>query len=398
MVSGVPMISVRARHLLGVFVVAAAVPASVSAAGFPIANTVLNESTLSVAFDGTNFLVGVQGGGIRAQIVSPSGALLGTVLVPRTGDPPMVGFDGTNYLLVWGDHTSDPTVPVYGQLVSKLGAAVGSPFQISQSTTVGEVDGVAFDGTRYLVVWSNERPAGSERDIYGRFVSAAGVPEGSDFEIDDGAGVDATLAFGASSYLVVWIEDSASTEVRGRFITPAGVLQSVFPVNASPAASGSPGALAFDGTNFLAVWTDEISPGEWDFFGQLVSPAATLVGSPIPITTAPGTQLLPYVAFDGLNYLITWTDLANDNGNFVCEAGESTCLDVFGQFLDTSGALLGSNFAVVTDALNQGQSPVAWGAGEYLVAWTDRPFTPNSDVLGIFIPSDPIFKDGFEGG
>jgi hypothetical protein len=397
MVSGVPMISVRVRHLLGVFAVAAALPATVSAAGFPIANSAGNESTLSVAFDGTNFLVGVQGGGIRAQIVSPSGALLGSVLVPRTGDPPMVGFDGTNYLLVWGDHTSGSTVPVYGQLVSKLGAAVGSPFQISQSTTVGEVDGVAFDGTRYLVVWSNERPMGSERDIYGRFVSIAGVPQGSDFEIDDGAGVDATLAFGASSYLVVWLEDSAQTEVRGRFVTPGGTLQSVFPVNSSAALSVFPGALSFDGINFLAVWSDEINPGEYDLFAQLVSPAATLVGSPIPIATAPGTQLLPYVAFDGLNYLVTWTDVANDNGNFMCEAGEGTCLDLFGQFLDTSGTLLGGNFAVVQDPLNQGQSPVAWGAGKYLVAWTERPFTANSDVYGLFLASDPIFKDGFEG-
>jgi hypothetical protein len=281
--------------------------------------------------------------------------------------------------------------------VSKLGAAVGSPFQISQSTTVGEVDGVAFDGTRYLVVWSNERPMGSERDIYGRFVSTAGVPQGSDFEIDDGAGGDATLAFGASNYFVVWLEDTAQTEVRGRFVTPAGVLQSVFPVNASPDSSAFPGALSFDGTNFLAVWADEISAGEWDFFAQLVSPAATLVGSPIPITTAPGMQLLPYVAFDGLNYLITWTDLANDNGNFMCEVGEGTCLDLYGQFLDTSGTLLGGNFAVVADPLNQGQSPVAWGAGQYLVAWVERPFTPNEDVFGIFLPSDPIFKDGFEG-
>jgi len=134
----------------------------------------------------------------------------------------------------------------------------------------------------------------SERDIYGRFVSTAGVPVGSDFEIDDGAGVDATLAFGASSYFVVWIEDVAQTEIRGRFVSPAGVLQSAFTVNGSTESSGNPGALGFDGTNFLVVWTDDMGGlQEFDFFAQLVSPAAALVGSPIPITTAPGTQLLP---------------------------------------------------------------------------------------------------------
>ena len=260
----------------------------------PIANTAVRESTLAIAFDGTNFLVGIQGGGIRAQLVSPSGALLGSILVPRTGDPPLIAFDGTNYLLVWGEPTNPSGPVVHGQLVSKQAVAVGAPFLISQSTRVREVDGVAFDGTNYLVVWSNIRPMVSERDIYGRFVSTAGVPVGSDFEIDDGAGVDATLAFGASSYFVVWIEDVAQTEIRGRFVSPAGVLQSAFTVNGSTESSGNPGALGFDGTNFLVVWTDDMGGlQEFDFFAQLVSPAAALVGSPIPITTAPGTQLLP---------------------------------------------------------------------------------------------------------
>jgi len=84
------------------------------------------------------------------------------------------------------------------------------------------------------------------------------------------------------------------------------------------------------------------------------------------------------------------------NSNFVCEAGEGTCLDVYGQFLSSAGSLVGTNFAVVADPGHQGQSPVAWGAGKYLTAWADQVGTPNPDVFGIFLPSDPVFKDGFE--
>jgi hypothetical protein len=390
--------SVGVRQLLGVAVFAAALPVSASGAGFPIANTASSESTHSVAFDGTNFLVAVNNDGILAQLVSPSGALLGSVQLSDSGDLPLVAFDGANYLLVWVE-TTTPAPVVYGQLVSKQAALVGAPFQVSQSTRVRELDGVAFDGTNYLVVWTDIQPFPmTNRDIYGRFVSAAGAPTGIDFKISDGAGKDATLAFGASSYLVAWTEDVANTETRARFVTPAGALQTPFTVNGSSAPSDNRGSMAFDGTNFLVVWCDEaVGLQSWDIFGQLVSPAAALVGGVLSFATAPGPQLVPFAAFDGLNYLITWTDGANDaNEDFVCDPGEGTCLDVYGQFLSPAGTLVGTNFPVVADPGHQGQSPVAWGRGKYLVAWNERLGTPNEDVFGIFVLSDPIFIDGFE--
>lgn len=394
------MMSVRARQLLGVALFAAALPATASGAGFPIANTAIDESTQAVAFDGTNFLVAFQrDGSNRAQLVSPSGALLGSVAVSSSGDLPLVAFDGANYLLVWVE-TSNPTSPfVWGQLVSKQAALVGAPFQVSQSTRVGELEGVAFDGTNYLVVWTDNQPFPmTNRDIYGRFVSAAGAPTGIDFKISDGAGKDATLAFGASRYLVAWTEDVANTETRARFVTPAGALQTPFTVNGSSAPSDNRGSMAFDGTNFLVVWCDEaVGLQSWDIFGQLVSPAAALVGGVLSFATAPGAQIVPFAAFDGLNYLVTWTDLANDaDENFVCDPGEGTCLDVYGQFLSPAGTLVGTNFPVVADPGHQGQSPVAWGRGKYLVAWNEQLGTPNEDVFGIFLLSDPIFIDGFE--
>jgi hypothetical protein len=398
------MMSVRARHLLGLAVLAAALPASAFATGFPIANLAVRESPGAVAFDGTNFLVAVQqrgGGGVRAQLVSPSGALLGTVLIPRSGDPALIGFDGTNYLLVWNEPTTPlPDGPgIYGQLVSKQATTVGATFRISQSTNLREADGLAFDGTRYLVVWSNIRPLVSERDIYGRFVSTAGVPEGNDFDIDDGAGVEATVAFGASRYLVAWNEDVANSETRARFVDTNGALGTAFPVNSSAPPSDNGGSIAFDGNNFLVVWSDDMGGTQsLDFFGQLVSPAGALVGGVVPIATAPGPQILPYIAYDGLNYLITWTDLFNTGGGFGCGPMNGTCLDVHGQLLGDSGSLVGTNFPVVVDPLNQGLSPVAWGAGKYLVAWIEAVGESNEDVFGNFILSDPIFIDGFEPG
>jgi hypothetical protein len=76
---------------------------------FAIANTANGEMSISAAFDGTNYLVAIQGGAthhaaITAQLVSQAGALVGSrISIGRTGGVPWVAFDGTNYLMVWED-------------------------------------------------------------------------------------------------------------------------------------------------------------------------------------------------------------------------------------------------------------------------------------------------------
>ena len=79
---------------------------------FPIAVTTEQEFALlspPKPFDGTNYLVGIQGNDIHnssttAQLISQSGQLVGDRIVTGTsGGVPFVAFDGDNYLLVWDD-------------------------------------------------------------------------------------------------------------------------------------------------------------------------------------------------------------------------------------------------------------------------------------------------------
>src|SRR5205814_1555470 len=119
-----------------------------------------------------------------------------------------------------------------------------------------------------------------------------------------------------------------------------------------------------------------------------------------PITTSHAVQYLTVIAFDGTNYLVTWTDLANDtNGDFVCDPGEGSCEDVHGQFVSAAGALVGENMLITPDAGIQAKSPTGFGAGKYLVAWTGGPpGAGTSDVTGTFVPVDHVTHDAFESG
>jgi large repetitive protein len=398
------MVANRARYPLGLAVVAFVLPVTAFATGFPIANSANPEYSADAAFDGTNFLVSVQESsadpaGTRttgARLLSPSGAVLASVTAP-IGDAPLIAFDGTNYLLAWADYSNTLNPYVRGLRVDKQGVAMGSSFVLSQSITVRQMDGLAFDGTNYLAVWTDQGLTNT--DVYARFISTTGTPVGSDFKVSGAAGNDGSVAFAAPNHLVVWTENTAGQEVHGRFVSPAGTMGSEFTVNASPAMSHNPKKVATDGTNFFVVWSDQVAAENLDFFAQLVSPSGALLGATIPITTAAGVQFFPYIAYDGVNYLVTWTDLQNDaDGNFACDPGEGLCADVAGQLVSAAGALVGANFAVTADTGNQGQSPTAFGAGRYLVVFTTEFDLENSDVAGTFVASDGIFSNGFENG
>ncbi|MSN25541.1 MAG: hypothetical protein GJV46_06680 [Geobacter sp.] len=264
---------------------------------------------------------------------------------------------------------------VWGQRISKAGTTVGVPFAIS-STGIW-FDGVktmAFGGGKYLVTYTKlivpaNGDASTNRYIAGRIVNPDGTL-GIEFRISTGYGAASDVAFDGVNFFVIWREDQYDQEIRGRFVSPTGIPGTEISVNASTAPSDNPTSVAYDGTNYLVAWNDEtggIGTGTWDVFGQLVSPSGTMVGPAFTITNEPGPQMVTSVAFDGTNYLAVWMDMSNDaNGNGVCDAGEGTCWDMYGRYISRNGSLIGSKITISTDATNQ-MGGVGFVNGKYLV-------------------------------
>ncbi|MBI5756759.1 MAG: hypothetical protein HZA12_07525, partial [Nitrospirae bacterium] len=361
-------------------------PVSTSGSTFPIAATAGEELGFSAAFDGTNYLVGIEGdasnpNNITAQLVSQSGTKVGSpISVGKTGNFPLVAFDGTNYLMVWEDD-----IFVYGQFIDKQGSLLNTPFQIAPLGQSTEMSGLGFGGGNYLAEYDIGSPGSRKR--MGRIVSPSGIV-GSEIIISTGfACCGFGGAFDGTNFLTTWTDDVNGSEVKGRFISPQGTLGTEFTINASPAESNNGGSSAFDGTNHLVIWIDNAGANgtEGDIFGQLVDTQGNPVGGVITISNKPRTQSPASIAFDGTNYLVTWIDMANDaNNNNACDAGEGTCWDVFGQFISKSGTLVGSEFPINTDAGNQ-MGFAIFGGGKYLVVIATG-FTPNTfiedDILG----------------
>lgn len=359
------------------------------------------------AFDGTNYLVSLesdtQTANVAAQMMSSSGSKIGSVIsVGQTGQSccSNVAFDGTNYLMIWewdqGIKNSSTPLTIYGQFISTAGATVGQPFAISSAGVWQDgIKVLVYGGGKYLLTYTKliDSKNSDNRYVAGRLISPDGSM-GNEFRISDGLGASSSIAFDGTNFFVVWQESSNEYEVRGRFVSPSGNLGQEISVNASLASSDNPPSVAFDGTNYLVAWSDEVGgkdSREWDIFGQLVSPNGALVGNVIPIVTEAGAQGMPTLTFDGTNYLAVWIDAKNDaNDNAICDAGEGTCWDVYGQYIGKNGALVGNKITVSTDAGNQMAGVMSINGKSYAgvssgITMGEGGPTQVGEVYGVFI-------------
>jgi len=126
-----------------------------------------------------------------------------------------------------------------------------------------------------------------------------------------------------------------------------------FMVSGSANAQLSPAAAAL-GTNFLVVWADTRAhqTSSMDIYGvRLDQNGAALDTAAIPICTATNDQLAPAVAANGTNYLAVWSDRRNTPSNALHG-------DIYGALISGFGTVLQSNgFAICTATNDQTTRP-----------------------------------------
>jgi hypothetical protein len=384
---------------------------------FPIANSPsVAETSTSAAFDGTNYLVGFQEKvgttrPISARFLSQSGTLVGEkVTLDLEGGPPRVAFDGANYFLVT-EENNNPSTYIYGQFLSGAGTKIGGPVNVTTGGTNIAGPVIIFDGTNYFVVWNDNST------LYGQFVSPSGTLVGSPITLCAGTAPDYDVPQvynavpGATNILVAWADGR-----RGAICGPAICELDIYGQLVGKSGAGTPGALeggnfatsenddwsdmsfigiAFDGNNYLVAWND-MTPQSHNarLYAQLVSPTGTLVGGVIDSGT-PTTNKhrdVPFLAFDGANYLLTWSNTASDfDHDNVCDPNEGNCLEAYGQFISPSGRLQGAPFLVAGGPLHQLAYPV-FGESQYLfVINTFKSFEGNkANVSGKFMYPQPL--------
>jgi len=354
-----------------------------------------------------------------AAVVPSLGKASLTIATTAPNEPPIVGksglaSDGAKYLLV-----SCRATGIFGVFVS--GATAGEPFPIASGNCtdggIGSPDDItlpsaAFDGANYLVVFVKGE------NIYGTRVTQSGtVLDGpSGFAISTGvlfsiSNTSPAVAFDGANYLVVWnkflpIAGAGTRNVFGASVTPAGLVSTEIPISTEQNTPdqlgfafdvGAP-SLAFDGTNYLVVWSKVRSgPGSsayselfavyFDVSGARITPQdavldpqGILISTSGPFFLSPAAESIK-IAFDGTNYLAVWRSAPAIGIDPPLAEIRGTRIDPLGALLD--GPAPGGGIGINTIALGKSEPAVAFDGRNFLVAWVVGAF-PNSPPAGMF--------------
>jgi hypothetical protein len=271
------------------------------------------------------------------SVLDPTGIAISTVVDNQW--IPAVCFGGTNCLVVWEDDRSGEDI--YGARVGPGGAVIDSA---GIHICWGRAPAVAFGSQNYLVVWSGDDIYGARVSQSGTVLDTAGIPISTAANSQGGAAV----SFDGTDFLVVWEDcrnNSDTSDIYGARVSQSGTVLDPAGIRITSAAHNQYApAVAFDGTDFLVVWTDERSGFyQYDIYGARVSQAGTVLDTAgIPISTAASYQEYAAVSFDGTDFLVAWEDYRsgydwNIYGARVSPAG--TVLDPMGFLISVTAGL-----------------------------------------------------------
>ncbi len=278
---------------------------------------------------------------------------------------PALAYDGTNYLVVWSEYTGF-SYDLYGMRLSQYGTQIDSS-TILISAAVGDQGkpAVCFGKQYFLVVWQDSRNGDQNNDIFGTLVDKEGRvlnKQGISITSATGQQYSPAVSYDGTNFFVVWedLRDLATAfDIFGSRISETGKVidQNGIAICRENGAQRLP-AISFDGDNFLVVWRDErSSPGNFEIYGTRVSPSGETIDKNSLRIATEGSS--PSITFDGTNYVVVWESRI-DSKVLAARVTPS------GLLLDTAGVcVLGRQF-------KQEKPHISNSGNHYLVTWQEK--------------------------
>jgi hypothetical protein len=322
----------------------------------------------------------------RPPLVSPEFGVDVPVYVPayQYQNAPAVAHDGTNFLVVWQDIRSGRHA-IYATRVDHAGTVLDSPgIILSTSASLGAtLPAVAYNGHHFLVVWKESRS--NYNAIHGRRVSSTGTPlDDSDIVISlssiIGPGRPA-LAYNGSHFLIVWQDYRSGThyDIYGARVDDTGKVLDPSNIALSTAArdQASP-SVAQDGKDFLVVWHDfRDGSGYSDVQGTRVDDTGKVLDPDgLVLSMAAGDQKHPAVAYDGTQFLVVWSTVypasAQSPWGTPTPPHPDAQYGMFATRVSRTGSVLDSTPSTVGYwGTSEGPPSVVYDGKEFSVFWAD---------------------------
>jgi N-acetylneuraminic acid mutarotase len=248
------------------------------------------------------------------------------------------------WLVVWQDGRSGSSTDVYGSRIAKNGT-VSDPSGIKISAAVRDQrrPTVASSGTTWFVAWGDRRPANGSSDIYGTRVTTTGsVTNPSGVAISTAAADQSNpqVAWNGTTFLVVWSDyrSGSSLDVYGSRVNASGTTLNAggIAISKVKGVTEAPSSVSAIGHTFLVAWQDDRG-GTFDIYGSRVSDTGTVANlNGVKINSSAGDQAAPAVGVAGNQFLVAWGD-TRSGGNS----------DIYATRVSTSGVVQSTSGFVV---------------------------------------------------
>ncbi len=295
---------------------------------------------------------------------------------------PQIAFDGNRFLVVWTDGENGGIkyrfIDAQTLVLSNLYSDSTLPCYL------GGVNVLHYNSNlnKYFLV-SEIRSTSGYYLIY-NFIRPDGYLENSNQVSNTPCRKEYSLAYGDSKYLVSFVKESGDydREVYGQFVSENGSLVgSTFLIDGSSEPSDNPLYVTYDGNKFICFFPDEESTG-WKVYARIIQSDGTVQQGRYLISE--NGWLLPFAVVAENKILVTTTKVSMNL---------DSCF-VFGRFFDLSLNPLGGEFPVFGQ-LN-GKIPIG-GIGTYesgkFYVYTSRVnlgftnqgemFVVNGDIYGV---------------
>ncbi len=187
---------------------------------------------------------------------------------------------------------------------------------------------------------------------------------------------DAAMASDGLNCLAVWSDHrdgAANRNIYGTRVNQGGTIldPASIPISTNNDHEYRPD-VASDGTDYLVVWEKLSTAGSFDIYGARVTQSgAVLDPGGIPISTEVNHQQFPAVSFDGANYFVVWSDYRG--GYWV----------IYGARISRAGHVIDSVGIWISRLTALAQYPsVTFDGSNYFVVWQDRRSGTKWDIYG----------------
>jgi len=305
-----------------------------------------------------------------------------------------------NFVVVWSSYgPANGPLPgqdgdlagIFARRYASDGTARSAEFQVNTHTyDVQAFPAIACaQAGAFVVVWSSYGQDGDNYGVFGQRYDSAGVPAGTEFQVNTFTSTSqdyaAIASDGAGNFVVAWasyIQDGDGFGVFGRrYASDGAPLTSEFQVNTwFTAKQGSPAVVGDADGRFVVVWASYGQDGdEGGVFGKRYDSAGNVAGTEFQVNSyTPGRQYEPSISADGAgNFVVVWTSTEGDG----YESG------IFGQRFGSDGGFVGTEFLVNTYTSGTEYAPAVGvdPAGNFVVTWTTyQYYSPDGDVTGVF--------------